>query len=43
MVGGAKYEVGLGNIIFSYSRILFLKIVWTGDIALFQICYFGKN
>ena len=43
MVGVAKYEVGLGNIIFSYSRILFFKIVWAGNIALFQICYFGKN
>lgn len=43
MVGGAKCEMELGNVIFSYSRISFFKIVWTGNIALFQICYFRKN
>lgn len=43
MVGGAKCEMGHGNVIFSYSKISFFKIVWTGNIAVFQICYFGKN
>lgn len=43
MVGGARYVKGLGNVIFSYSGISFFKIVWTGNIALFRVCYFGKN
>ena len=43
MVRGAKYVMGPGNVISSYSGISFLKIVSTGNIALFQVCYFGKN